>query len=205
MRAKDCDFSTLKAQLRQNLLAISDEIDRFLKLVDDEHNCLLGELRSLRNQIVLSEALASSFYLQCYLSPFTTKYLGLLSSIAHLSQRKHGVLIVVQRKDPLVAWLAHGTLIQAEFSSSLLESIFYPGSPLHDGAVLIKDDKIISAAHVLPLSNKEVEDDQKLGTRHRAALGLSEKCDAIVIVVSEETGRASFALNGKLYVIGTPT
>jgi diadenylate cyclase len=70
---------------------------------------------------------------------------------------------------------------------------------------LIQDDKIVSAAHVLPLSNKEVEDDQKLGTRHRAALGLSELSDAIVIVVSEETGRASFALNGRLYVIGMAT
>jgi diadenylate cyclase len=129
----------------------------------------------------------------------------LLQSIAHLSERKHGALIVVQRQDTLSSLLSHGTMIQAKFSGSLLESIFYPGSPLHDGAVLIQDDKIVSAAHVLPLSNKEVEDDQKLGTRHRAALGLSELSDAIVIVVSEETGRASFALNGRLYVIGMAT
>ncbi|MRG27073.1 sporulation-specific diadenylate cyclase CdaS [Laceyella tengchongensis] len=205
MSVNDCDTSVLKKQLVQNLLAVADQINRFLEVVDDEDKCLLGEFRSIRNQIVMSEALASSFYLQCYLSPFTNQYVGLLQSIAHLSERKHGALIVVQRQDPLSSLLAHGTMIQAKFSSSLLESIFYPGSPLHDGAVLFQDDKIVSAAHVLPLSNKEVEDDQKLGTRHRAALGLSELSDAIVIVVSEETGRASFALNGRLYVIGMAT
>ena len=85
-------------------------------------------------------------------------------------------------------------------TNSLLESIFYPGNPLHDGAVLIKGDKIYSAANVLPLSNV-VLGGKKLGTRHRAALGLSEKSDALVLVVSEESGIISFAIDGSLFSI----
>ncbi|MFP3670953.1 diadenylate cyclase, partial [Priestia sp. SIMBA_032] len=80
----------------------------------------------------------------------------------------------------------------------LLESIFYPGNPLHDGAVLVKNNHIVSAANILPLT-KSTEVDPELGTRHRAAIGLSEKSDALILVVSEETGRTSFALNGILY------
>ena len=82
----------------------------------------------------------------------------------------------------------------------MLESIFYPGNPLHDGAVLVKQNIIKSAANVLPLTNLFVGD-QKLGSRHRAAIGLSEKSDAMVIVISEETGKVSFALKGELYPI----
>ena len=85
-------------------------------------------------------------------------------------------------------------------SSALLESIFYSGNPLHDGAVLIRNHEIISAANILPVSDRK-SNVKKLGTRHRAALGISELTDALVLVVSEETGRATFALDGNLYPI----
>lgn len=84
----------------------------------------------------------------------------------------------------------------------MLEAIFYPGNPLHDGAAIVHGNHIVSAANVLPLTNKVIIG-KKLGTRHRAALGLSEQSDALVLVVSEETGRVSFALDGKLYPIAT--
>ena len=87
-------------------------------------------------------------------------------------------------------------------SPSLLESIFYPGNPLHDGAVLVRENQIVSAANVLPLT-KTVISGKKLGTRHRAAIGLSEQSDALVLVVSEETGKISFAFGGKLYPVNT--
>lgn len=83
-------------------------------------------------------------------------------------------------------------------TSSLLDSIFHVGSPLHDGAVLIRKDTIDSAANILPLTKKTYKG-KKMGTRHRAAIGLSEQTDALIFVVSEETGKQSFAYKGSLY------
>lgn len=198
----ECDFSPLKAQLKENLQQISQEIQHSLEALHHEKYCLLSELGQIKERFTAIESIASTFYLRCYLSPFTNKYLDLSKSIQHLSERRHGALIVIQRNDPLESLIQSGIPIGATFTFSLLESIFYPGSPLHDGAVLIQGDKIVSGAHVLPLSHV-FSGEKKLGTRHRAALGLTEKSDALVIVVSEETGSSSFALNGKLYPINT--
>ncbi|SEN04208.1 sporulation-specific diadenylate cyclase CdaS [Lihuaxuella thermophila] len=197
MKHLDCDFSPLKQQIKEYLSCLTSDIHQLRQTLDNETTCLLRQFAELKNKLIQIEALASSFYLQCYLSTHTNKYLELAKSIRHLSERKHGALIIVERQDALDPLVGHGTPVHATFTSSLLESIFFPGSPLHDGAVLIRGDIIISAAHILPLSGKKSE--QKLGTRHRAALGLSERSDALVIVVSEETGNASFAFKGKLY------
>lgn len=187
-------------QLRVDLEQITLEIKESLDSLGDQNYCLLGKFEEIRERFTLIETTAASFYLMCYLSPFTDKYLDLSVSVQHLSERRHGALIVVQRKDQLDSLIQRGTAIDALLSSSLLESIFYPGSPLHDGAVLVQSNQIVSAANVLPLSQIQPEG-RKLGTRHRAALGLTERSDALVLVVSEETGRASFAMNGRLYPI----
>lgn len=114
-----------------------------------------------------------------------------------LSQTKTGALIVIERETKLGDVIRTGTLIDAEVSAELLENIFYPNTPLHDGAVIIRGDRIYTAGCFLPLtSNSNLS--QELGTRHRAALGISEASDALVIVVSEETGKISIALNGSL-------
>ena len=117
-----------------------------------------------------------------------------------MSRLRHGGLIVIQREDSLESLMKPGISIGADLSHSLIESIFFPGNPLHDGAVMVNLNQIVSAANVLPLSDRNAGD-KKLGTRHRAALGLTEQSDALVLVVSEETGRVSFAFNGKLYPI----
>lgn len=115
----------------------------------------------------------------------------------NLSRTKTGALIVIERSTKLGDVIKTGTLINAEITSSLLENIFVPNTPLHDGAVIIRDDKIFSAGCLLPLtSNTNLS--RELGTRHRAALGMSENSDALVIVVSEETGKISLAVNGTL-------
>lgn len=106
----------------------------------------------------------------------------------------------MERNDPLESLISSNIPIGGTLTHSLLESIFYPGNPLHDGAVLVRSDTVVSAANVLPLSNIHVTD-RKLGTRHRAAIGLTERCDALVLVVSEETGQASFAISGVLHPI----
>ena len=114
-----------------------------------------------------------------------------------MSKVKTGVLIVIENNIPLIEYIDTGISINADITSQLLINIFEHNTPLHDGAVIIKDNRIISATCYLPLSeNKEINKD--LGTRHRAAIGITEVTDAFVIVVSEETGYISVARDGKL-------
>lgn len=115
----------------------------------------------------------------------------------NLSLTKTGALIVIERSTRLGEFISTGTMLEANVSSGLLENIFVPNTPLHDGAVIIRGSKIITAGCLLPLTaNNNLSRD--LGTRHRAAIGLSEVTDAIIVVVSEETGKISIALNGSL-------
>ncbi|GGG26111.1 sporulation-specific diadenylate cyclase CdaS [Paenibacillus abyssi] len=200
MEYVNCDMSPVKEQLKADLQQLVTRMETCLADLDDENYCLLQKFEDIRETFVHSEAIASSFYLQCYLSPYTDKYMDLTMTLRNLAERRFGALIVVERKIPLEPLIHSGTQIDAALTYFLLESIFNPGSPLHDGAVLIRADKIISAANVLPLS-ASLPGMEKIGTRHRAALGLSEKSDALVLVLSEETGRASFAIDGKLYPI----
>lgn len=194
-----CDFSPMKVEVKNKLVQISLSTEALIKGLDhDAGNCLLNDFHNMKEQFLETESIASTFYLKCYLSPYTAKYNELSQAIAHLAKRRNGALLVVKRSDPIDSFITPGVPVSATLTHSLLESIFTPGGPLHDGAVVIHGDKIVSAANVLPLTQRETEQ-KKLGTRHRAALGLSELCDALVIVVSEETGQASFSLDGNLY------
>lgn len=114
-----------------------------------------------------------------------------------MSDKKIGALIVFEKATPLGEICKTGTVIDAEISSELIGNIFYPKSPLHDGAAVIRDAKLYSAGCILPLTSKN-NISSELGTRHRAALGMSEQSDALVLVVSEETGDISIAYQGKL-------
>ena len=112
-----------------------------------------------------------------------------------LAGKKFGAIIVLERETKLSEYVDSGVPIDATLSRRLLESIFYPGSPLHDGAVVIQGGRVAAASCFLPLTlNPDVSED--LGTRHRAAIGLTEEADAIVIVVSEETGSVSLVRAG---------
>ncbi len=122
---------------------------------------------------------------------------SLIHAIDNLSVERTGALIVIEKETSLEDIAASGTIINSEVSSQLLENLFYCGSPLHDGAIIIRGDKILCAGCVLPLT-ENTELPQSLGTRHRAAIGISENSDGIAIVVSEETGIISVAENGKL-------
>ncbi len=113
-----------------------------------------------------------------------------------LSGRKIGSLIVLERKTRLGDYLSQGVIINGDLTVELLGNIFFDKAPLHDGAVIIRENRLYAAGCYLPLSTSDLS--KELGTRHRAALGLSEQSDAIVIVVSEETGTISVACNGEL-------
>jgi diadenylate cyclase len=197
-----CDFSPMKQTLKEDILQVIKALQSNLEAIGNESNCLLGSFEKIKEEFLNIEMKAATFYLNCYLSPYTDKYLELSICLQNLSKLRHGGLIVIQREDSLELLMKPGIPIGAELTHSLLESIFFPGNPLHDGAVLISHNQIVSAANVLPLSDI-FTGDKKLGTRHRASLGLSERSDALVLVVSEETGRVSFATNGSIYPITT--
>jgi len=121
----------------------------------------------------------------------------LVRAVDHFALHRIGALIVLERQTGLQDIIDTGILLQSMISYQLLINIFIPNTPLHDGALVIRDEHLEAAACILPLSsNSEISQD--LGTRHRAAIGLTEKSDALVIVVSEETGTISLAQDGKL-------
>lgn len=191
----------LITQLRGNLEVLSNQIHDMLHHTDITKTDILNDFEELHHLFHDVQVNAASFYLNSFLAPYTDQFKVLSTAIQHLSERNHGALIVIQRHDRLDSFIHSGINIQATLSSPLLESIFYTGNPLHDGAVLICKDQIVSAGNVLPLSTQEVH--VKVGTRHRAAIGITELTDALVLVVSEETGRATFAIDGNLYPIMT--
>lgn len=128
-----------------------------------------------------------------------------IESLAHaairLSERRFGALIVLQRLDSLEEYVETGVPMGAQVTPELLLQIFYPNTPLHDGAVIVADDRIIGASCVMPLSSSGVLSEsagRRMGLRHRAALGTSEISDAVALVVSEETGAISVAFGGRI-------
>jgi len=126
-----------------------------------------------------------------------TRGLLIAEAAERLAHRKIGALIVVERSIGLRDFMEGAVSLSAEVSPPLLESIFQPGGPLHDGAVVIREDRIVAASCLLPLS-ESTRLSPEHGTRHRAAVGVSEKTDAIAVVVSEESGTLSYAYRGEL-------
>lgn len=123
---------------------------------------------------------------------------AICDSCVELSATCTGALIVIEKQTKLGEQIENGTILNAEPSKELFGNIFYPKTPLHDGAVIMRDGMILAAACFLPKPQKEELINKKLGSRHRAAIGMSENSDALVIVVSEETGQISVAENGVL-------
>jgi diadenylate cyclase len=126
---------------------------------------------------------------------------AVVSATARLSERRHGALIVLQRNDSLEEYINSGVHMDSDVSPELLLQIFYPNTPLHDGAAIIVGSKLVSASSVLPLSASGVlskSPERQMGLRHRAALGISEVSDAVAVVVSEEIGSISVVNAGRM-------
>ncbi len=126
---------------------------------------------------------------------------SVVTAAIRLSERQHGALIVLQRRDSLEEYIRTGVKMDARVSAQLLMQVFYPNTPLHDGAVVISGRKLAAAACVMPLSSSGVlahSPDRQMGLRHRAALGISEVSDAVAVVVSEETGAISVVQGGRM-------
>lgn len=131
-------------------------------------------------------------------SRWNTAIEAICDACVDLSATKTGALIVIERQTKLGEQVENGTVLNAVPSKELFGNIFFKNTPLHDGAVIIRDGMVLAAACFLPKPQKEELINKKLGSRHRAAIGMSENSDAIVIVVSEETGHISIAENGGL-------
>ena len=121
----------------------------------------------------------------------------IVKALIDMSRKKIGALIVIERSTKLGDVIESGTVVDAEISSQLIENIFEPNTPLHDGAMIIRDERIAAAACILQLSD-DYSISRELGTRHRAAIGITEATDAVALIVSEETGIISMTREGKL-------
>jgi diadenylate cyclase len=121
----------------------------------------------------------------------------LLDSVFYLSEHKYGALLVLQQKIGMRALAETGTIINAPLTRELVTTLFFPNTPLHDGGVIIKDNTVVAAGCILPLT-QDPDMSKSLGTRHRAGVGVTEETDAVVIIVSEETGMVSLAYRGRL-------
>ncbi len=174
------------------IIVFQPEIRRFLQVIGNRsrqrQHSFLGKLFDLggeEKQVNVS-----------FLAP-------IIKACSDMSQTKTGALIVIQKETDLASVIETGIVVDSAISAALLKNIFFKNSPLHDGAVIIRDARIAAAKCVLPSTQNEVP--VSFGMRHRAALGISELTDAIVVVVSEETGAISVAHNGQINCDISPT
>lgn len=167
------------------IIVFQQELRRFFLLIGSEY---LGNI-NLSIENVFSRFLKQEEEVKVY---------SIAVACINMAKTKTGALIVISDNSQLENFSESGTLIDAETSGSLLETIFFKNSPLHDGAVIIVKDKIHAAGCILPVS-KSTELPGQYGLRHRSALGISEATNALTIIVSEETGKISIAKNRKLY------
>lgn len=160
---------------------------------------LLARVIRLRDTLGQLEKSIQEKHLSCCIFPELQGVEEIVKALRRLSQSRTGALIALERTSNLDNYVRSGTALDARLGASLLISLFYPGNPLHDGGVIIRDASILAAGCVLPLSANDALFKLKgLGMRHRAAVGLSQVSDAIVFVVSEETGTISMASGGQL-------
>jgi diadenylate cyclase len=160
------------------------------------------ELRSLLEKlgrIDISKALPFSKNANTELDRIISGIDSVCSCCAELSDRRIGGLMVFEKTTRLGEVESTGTYLNSDLTAQMLVTIFFPNTPLHDGAVFVRDFRIVAAGCLLPLSQR-LEISKALGTRHRAAVGLSEISDAVIVVVSEETGKISYAQNGEIHI-----
>ncbi|PLR80895.1 hypothetical protein CVD25_19530 [Bacillus canaveralius] len=197
----DAEALKFRVNVARYLSEIHSSVSEIENSIDELDCCILSNFEKLASLVADVQTISSSYYLKSYLEPYTHEFSDIAQAVDTLSAKRHGALIIVERSNPIEALINNGIQINAKVSQQLLEAIFYPGNPLHDGGTVILQDRILSAGNILPISNKPAK--RKIGTRHRAAIGITEHTDALALIVSEETGRISFAYGGDLYVVKT--
>jgi len=189
---EELNYIEIQARTIKDLLSIPLTFESCESLI-----LKVTELKSILN--CMERSLLEIHFESC-IFPYFKALTEIVLAVHNLSTKRFGALIVVERETKLDVYIKTGIVIDAEVSAPLLESIFYPGNPLHDGAVIVRENRIKAAKALLPVSvGYRASIAGNLGTRHRAAVGLSEVSDALVIVVSEETGKVSLAVRGHLH------
>lgn len=193
----------VRARIRTHLDELTDAVQRTSQAFDHGEPCdvLLGKVSDVRRTVQQAEEIMLEYHLQTCLLPEVNGLAEIGVAVARLAERRVGALLAVERRVPVSELVRAGIPLDAKLFSRVLESIFYPGNPLHDGGAIVRDDRVVAAACVFPLAATIPDTSRKFGTRHRAAVGLSEQSDALIIVVSEETGKVSVALGGRLYAV----
>lgn len=188
-------WTTLHAALGdvEEKLALRRDCGEAEQLLDRVANAHLA-LHGLENALERT-------HLACCVFPRVRAPTEVAVALARLSERRTGALIAFEQQDSLADYVATGTIVDGQLSAGLLESLFYPGNPLHDGAVIVRGSRIVAAGVFLPVAveHRDRVHGRLLGSRHRAAVGLSRLTDALVFVVSEETGETALALHGALH------
>jgi DNA integrity scanning protein DisA with diadenylate cyclase activity len=204
-RLNDEQLLSEEAAIKQQLEELKSRVAQLHDGIPRMKRCsrlsdLLQKMYEIRVGLNQLEQDLLQTHLKCCISPNIKVPGDIILALSKLSKKRHGVIIVMENEDNLDEHLQGGVMIDADLSAPILENIFYPGSPLHDGAVIIRNSKIRKASVLLPLAPHTPElEALGLGSRHRAGLGLSQVSDALIIVVSEEKGWISMAFRGQLY------
>ncbi|KIL35530.1 hypothetical protein SD71_12775 [Cohnella kolymensis] len=193
----ESDFTHLRTEMTKKLAVIAKKLEHDILTIDQNNIQILNDIEEISKGLADLESRTSTYFLNCLLAEYTEYSAELSRTIHKLSLNRHGALIVIEKNDPVSPLINGGTSIQARVSSQLLESIFHPESPLHKGAVLLQSDLIISAANQLPFT-QQIFWDRSFDPREMAAVGLSEQCDALILLVSDK-GSTSFCVGGRLY------
>ncbi len=191
------NFPQLKLVLSESIDRMAKSIEHIAATIGDNDISILNEVQKVSEELSELESTASTFFLHSLLSDYTNCTQEISRTIRKLSLKGQGALIVIEKNDPVSPHISGGTPLHARISTQLLESIFNPESQIHSGAVVIQSDSIVSASNVLP-ATEVVYWNRMFDSREVAAVGLTERCDALVLVVGDK-GSTSFSIGGKLY------
>ncbi|EJW15833.1 hypothetical protein PAV_7c02090 [Paenibacillus alvei DSM 29] len=191
------DFSQLRIEINEKLTEIEKKVNQNIATLSHNDIRIIDIVQKLSRKLLELETTASTYLLNRLLSKYTKCSTELSLAIHKLSRKRQGALIVIEAGDPVAPFLQGGIPINAVITSQLLESIFQPDSLLQEGAVLIQSDLLVSASNTLPLT-EQIFWDRAADIRELSAIGLSEKCDALIILITDG-GTTYFSLEGNLF------
>ncbi|TJY41322.1 hypothetical protein E5161_12915 [Cohnella pontilimi] len=199
MKLTDChgDFTQLRSEMTKKLAAICKTLEHDILTIEQYNIQILNDIEDILKDLSELKSTTSTYFITGLLTEYTENTAEISRAILTLSLKRYGALIVIEKQEPVSPLIRAGTPVQAQISSHLLESIFHPESPLHDGAVLIREDMVLSAANQLPTTN-QIFWGRAFDPREMSAVGLSERCDALILIISD-SGSTSFCIDGSLY------